>query len=414
MRHWTIEQKRLDIEVVHNEYTEEEQERMMDRMDEEDQVAAVTVSPPPLPDKFTSFTKWRTFSEGFKGHCAVLRGCMKIPIVYVLRDHEVVTDEMMEAEYPTTDKRLMTLVRLAGADYARDNIRVWELLRPLVRETPAWNYVKQYDDTQNGRMAFLVLQTRGEGEAALDARRSAAENIIQTAKFTGKSKRFTMQSYINLLQGAFTELETCGPEYALTDKQKVKIFTKGMVSKDYEATKASIYQNAETRDDWQRCYAFVETMEQFRPDYSDERTFERNISETNKHGAAKGGDSSYRSPAQWAALSREERDKILSARGKKKGGDGKKQKRKDKKEAHKRKLEELMKTATEELAGLTGGTDATANPNNVEAGTPAAQARQPGQPEVNPADQFGRKAHAIRTILTAVAEASRGGGTSNG
>jgi predicted CopG family antitoxin len=105
IRHWAIEQKRLNLEVVHNAFTAEEQGRMMDRIDEEDQVEAVTVSPPAfLPDKFTSFTKWRTFSEGFKGHCAVLRGCMKIPIVYVLRDHEVVTDEMMEAEYTTTDK----------------------------------------------------------------------------------------------------------------------------------------------------------------------------------------------------------------------------------------------------------------------------------------------------------------------
>ena len=83
---------------------------------------------------------------------------------------------MEEEEYDSSDKRLMNLVVLQGREYRMDNIRVWELLRPLVHETPAWNYIKQYDTNQNGRMAFLVLQTRGEGEAAVDARRTAAED----------------------------------------------------------------------------------------------------------------------------------------------------------------------------------------------------------------------------------------------
>jgi hypothetical protein len=141
------------------------------------------------------------------------------------------------------------------------------LLRPLVLETAAWNYIKQYDVPQNGRMAFLTLQTRGEGEAAVDARRAAAEEIILKAQYTGKSKCFTLQSYTNLLQGAFTERESCGNngEYALSEKQKVSIFTKGLVVDKYAATKHSIFQNPKTWEDFQKCYAFVEMMEQFRP-----------------------------------------------------------------------------------------------------------------------------------------------------
>jgi hypothetical protein len=77
------------------------------------------------------------------------------------------------------------------------------LLHPLILETAAWNYVKQFDVTQDGRSAFLALQTRGEGEAAVDAPRAAAEEIIQMARYTGKSKRFSIGNYINLLQGAF-------------------------------------------------------------------------------------------------------------------------------------------------------------------------------------------------------------------
>jgi hypothetical protein len=254
MRHWTIERQRCGLPIVHNELTQDEVERILERMEEEDSIAEMKPVPPPLPDKFHSFGKhWRVFSEGFKGNCAVVRGTMHIPLAYLLREHTVVTPEHRAAAYGTADGRLMSIVRLDGKDYRKDNSLVWQLLRPLVLETAAWNYVKQYDVTQDGRSAFLALQTRGEGEAAVDARRAAAEDIIQTAKYTGKSKRFSIQTYINLLQGAYTELESIGDgEYALTEKQKVSIFTKGLVAEEYAATKHSIFQNEETRSDFQK------------------------------------------------------------------------------------------------------------------------------------------------------------------
>jgi hypothetical protein len=157
----------------------------------------------------------------------------------------------------------MAIVSLQGRDYQKDNSLMWQFLCPLVLETAAWNYVKQSDAMQDGRSAFLTLQIRGEGEATVDARCTASEEIIQMAKYTRKSKHFSIGNYINLLlQGAFTELESIGEgEYALTKKQKVSIFTKDLITEEYVAMKHSIYQNKETRSDFQKCYAFVETME---------------------------------------------------------------------------------------------------------------------------------------------------------
>jgi hypothetical protein len=117
------------------------------------------------------------------------------------------------------------------------------------------------------------------------------------AKYTRKSKRFSISNYINLLQGAFTELESMGEgDYALTKKQKVSIFTKGLVAEEYTAMKHSIYQNEETRSDFKKCYAFVETLEQFKPSYANTSSFNHNVSETGspKKGIYKG----YHSPAQ--------------------------------------------------------------------------------------------------------------------
>jgi hypothetical protein len=300
------------------------------------------------------------------------------------------------------DERLMAIVSLQGRDYQKDNSLVWQLLRPLILETAAWNYVKQYDTTQDGRSAFLALQTRGEGEAAVDARRAAAEEIIQTAKYTGKSKRFSIGNYINLLQGAFTELESIGEgEYALTEKQKVSIFTKGLVAEEYAATKHSIYQNEETRSDFQKCYAFVETMEQFKPSYANTSSFDRNVSETGS--SKKGIDKGYRSPAQWAALSKEEKDKILSARGSKKSGDRKGKKGRKPDGNNKRKLEAVVTEAAEAISAITDDAETT--------GTDGNSSRTPSglSSGTSPADQFGRKAHKIKRIIQNVVTAAKGG-----
>jgi hypothetical protein len=401
MRHWTIERQRCGLAIVHNELTQDELERILERMEEVESIVDLKPIPPPLPEKFGSFGKnWRVFFEGFKGHCAVVRGNLYIPLAYILREHTIVTPEHRAAAYSTADERLMAIVSLQGRDYQKDNSLVWQLLRPLILETAAWNYVKQYDVTQDGRSAFLALQTRGEGEAAVDARRAAAEEIIQTARYTGKSKRFSIGNYINLLQGAFTELESIGEgEYALTEKQKVSIFTKGLVAEEYAATKHSIYQNEETRSDFQKCYAFVETMEQFKPSYANTSSFDRNVSET---GSKKGIDKGYRSPAQWAALSKEEKDKILSARGSKKSGDRKGKKGK-KPENNKRKLESVVTEAAEAISAITEDT-ATTDTDGNSSRTPSGSSSG-----TSPVDQFGRKAHEIKRIIQNVVTAAKGG-----
>jgi hypothetical protein len=295
----------------------------------------------------------------------------------------------------------MAIVSLQGRDYLKDNSLVRQLLRPLVLETAAWNYVKQFNVTQDGRSAFLALQTRGEGEAAVDVQRAAAEEIIQTARYTGKSKRFSIGNYINLLQGAFTEPESIGKggEYALTKKQKVSIFTKGLVAEEYAATKHSIYQNEKSWSGFQNCYAFVETMEQFKPSYANTSSFDCNVLDA---GSKKGIDKGYRSPAQRAALSKEEKDKILSARCSKKSSDRKGKKGK-KPENNKRKLKSVVTEAAEAISAITDDTDMTGTDGNRSRMLNGSNTR------TSPADQFGHKAHKIKKIIQSVVVAAKGG-----
>jgi len=234
--------------------------------------------PPALPGKFTTFgTKWHSFYEGFKGHLMVQCGCMDIPLIYVIREHTDVTAAMRNANnYDLSDARLIAIFVLEGDEYDQDNKQVWNLLCPLVYGTPAWSYVKSYDRTKNRWTAWRVLAACGKGEAAMDARQTKAEHIIATARYTGKSKQFTVGDYINLFQSAFVEMEEVGDPY--TERRKVNIIVKGMMAPQSAATRTSIMQMKTTRNDFQAAYTFIETMEQFDLTLLDGATaFDRNV-----------------------------------------------------------------------------------------------------------------------------------------
>lgn len=193
-----------------------------------------------------------------------------------------------------------------GTEYSEDNNRVWDLLNPLVYGTAAWDYMKQYEHMKNGRTAFRVLEHCGEGEAAIDAHRTKAEDILSKARYTGKSKHFTLQSYINLLQGAFTELEECGEPYS--ERKKVDTFVKGLQAEGHASTRIVIIQSERTRNDFLQAYTFVETIERCNQSMTSVSNdgFDWSINQLGRKGKSGEADTSYKSPAKWKALSKED------------------------------------------------------------------------------------------------------------
>lgn len=388
MRNWTVERERIGLPLVHDEFTDEESQRILARMDEEAQFSVNKPVAPPLPEKFTSFgPKWREFSEGLKGHCGSVRGCMNIPLAYLLREVDPPTPEMLAAVYDTTDERLMALVRLAGPEYQQDNKRLWELMCPLIRGTAAWEYVKNFERTSDGRRAFRVLQLRGEGEAAIDARRTKAEATLAKAQYTGKSKRFTLQSYINLLQGAFNDLEECGDPYG--ERKKVDTFIKGLVADRFAVVRATIMGDPLKRGDFQLAYGYVETMENLRS--TTEGTgdgFDRNVSAVGVDANKKGGGKknvAYIPPAEWAKMSAEERKKVQSERDRKKN---KKTKKGPKQDGDlKRKLAEMAAEVLRDADDKHG--------NDSDDGNSGGDKKKKGKGGSGPQDQFGRNVHSL-------------------
>ena len=421
MVYWTKETQRISFvegaPVLHDLFTVAEMIRSKNRLLEEAEFKEHGGKVPTELVAFSGFgKKWRIFSEALKAYCKVVRGSMNLPLAYVLRDHEVVTNEMFEEEFNTTDAYLMKVVRLSGPEYKADNLRVWEIMYPFIVNTDAWSYVKGYEKSENARGAYLDLKRRGEGDAEIDARRVAAELRISKAQYTGQSQRHTLQHYIDTLQNAFTELSDCGEPYS--ERKKVDVLVNGLLAPRFSNACDHILGDQVKRLSFQESYAYLETLAGVRGDAGKD-SFARKVSGLHQDEDV-GKTWAYLPKKEFFKLSPEERKEHVANKPKRKGGDagGTKKKKGSGKaaEANKkwkksisgvakgRKIEqlvtELVRTATsgnakDDNSGSDHGSDGTSFANS------------------SPSDQFGRNSRSVirfaEEVLKAAGKSDDGG-----
>jgi hypothetical protein len=107
-----------------------------------------------LPAKFKGMEK---VLESFDHHCSWMRGMSGIPIIYVYREHEVVTEAIRTAQNATRGAYTMAMTVLTGMHYKANNNRVYNLLKDTTKETMAKTYVKPLDTARDGKGAVLAL-----------------------------------------------------------------------------------------------------------------------------------------------------------------------------------------------------------------------------------------------------------------
>jgi hypothetical protein len=403
MRLWTLWRIRQGIAIVHANYNDAAIRWATDRFEWERGLKINKPDTPDAPAKFNGFgDKWRSFSDGFFGMMSAVRGTMNIPLSYVFREHVVPTPEIgLAAAALPSDDYLMMVVSFNIPEFTTDNRRAWEHLRPLLFDTPAWEYVKRYDATKDARTAFRTLTLRGEGDAATEARKVKAESDIATAKFTGQGKAWTINKYINTLVGAFNDLESCGT--VKTEFEKVTALLHGIEDPKYNSSVAFILGSPQLRHDFQAAYNYLETVHQFsNSGIMGKKGFDRNVS-----GVSTGGDTMAdgRVPKEvWDAMSDKERKALLNKRkAARKGGSGnrggnnnsgqnggvKLTKGQKKKVAQFRKLEEVATSLMETLDAMG---------QEVGKGSTSLTKRSAG----SPSEQFGRKVKETRRLLKAV------------
>jgi hypothetical protein len=180
---------------------------------------------PTKPDPLKAEKDWFKFWEKLKNYLGWVRGAAKVPILYVVCDHDVVTEEIRDAEYTTHTMKVSALLRLSGEHFDVDNASVWEILKGLVIDGFGWSFVKRFDNSMNGREAISALRRQCEGMTSVKTRKNKAYASIANAVYRGIRKNFTFTQYVAIHQASHNELEDCNE--AIPESKKVSDFLAG-------------------------------------------------------------------------------------------------------------------------------------------------------------------------------------------
>ena len=387
LRLWVIWQQRMGVQQPQPEdYTEEEAAWALERFQFEDDLLTNKEKTPDAPDKFTNFhTGWRTFKDGVMGMLFAVRGAMNIPLLYVLRDHDEVTPEIRDADYIDSDEFLMAVVAVSPPTtiFKADNTRVWNLIYPLIHNTNAWEYVKQFESKKNARAAWKILIGRGEGESQRDTKQVAAERSLMTLMYDGSHKRYTWATHLNKVMKAFNDLDECGKPKS--DYDKVTSLFHTCRGDMFKTIRGNIFSNDELKHNFDRCIAHIEMQMQFESS-SPNAIGDRNVSSALTDTDKKNKSFKFLPKEQWAKMTKDEKAKYISAQKEKRSlstttTQSKRQKKKQR---------QLAALAQEILDAV--DTDDSDEVLNMK--LPAKDPRSSNKD--SPADQFGRNASAIK------------------
>lgn len=393
LRFWADERIRTGLPTGPNLFTEQVMGEYSNLMrSDEVEVAARKGQDPTKPDAIKAEKDWFKFWEKFKNYLGRVRGAAKIPLSYIVREHDEVTDGMREEVYENHTKRLIATTILSGEHYRIDNESVWVELKGLVIDGFAWSYIKKFEKSQDGRSAVMALKRQCEGKTSVKTRKNAAYLSIRQSNYRGARKAFTFAQYVAIHQNAHNELEDCGE--AMPESKKVSDFIDGITDQSLSAGITCVMSEERYSDSFEATQQFLGTLVANQAVHNrGKRGDDRNVSSA-KGGKSGGGNKSKKGKSgkklearfyprdEWEALTQEERAKVIEL---------KKKKRESKSNGGGGKRKAASAETNRDDDAVTGEGDNAGSGTNDETST----ARDNG------GDEFGRGAHKKRKVAGA-------------
>ncbi len=174
-----------------------------------------------------------------------------------------------------------------------------------------------HDRARNGRAAWKALVEHYEGPTEQNKVIEAAYNTIRNATYQGERRNWTFESYYHAHQEAHYDLELYGE--MVSENKKVTDFLRGISDPMCSVAKGIVLATPEYLNDFTKAALYIVSM--LNVTLINNSNQKRNISNVNtkndkKTGKLRGGKKLTRSysPAEWRALTNEERKKVLEAR----------------------------------------------------------------------------------------------------
>jgi hypothetical protein len=330
------------------------------------------------PTKLKEMSEWLKFWEATVTYFGSIRGAADIPISYVFRDTLAITQADRDADYHSTDAKLIRCTVLQGTHFNADNVRVWNEWKVLVQDGPGWDFCKRFEGTQNGREAVLILRRQQESMTGITSRKNIAYTALESLAFSGPRRDWTFEQYVNGHLAAHNTLEQCGEPVA--PAKKVKDFLDNISDDRLSNAKDLVYGDDNLMVDFEATQQKLTLIltKKSTADRSQKRRGAR-IGEvtTNKHQKVE--DRNYDND-EWWALTKEQRGEVSKLRKKKGNNGGKAKKEKE----HKKRFDKAVRKAAAAAVAKQDKADSPASSEDEEETKPVTK---------DAGKQFGRDAH---------------------
>jgi hypothetical protein len=267
------------------------------------------------PEAYKKDTKWRVWKEQFLNYMGSKYGQNKAHLSYILRSEDDPADE--EDIEDNDFERMIYLTPHEGITFQYDNGMVYGELKALLINSTAFTWMHIYDQARNGRAAWKALVQHYEGPTEQNKVIEAAYNTICNATYQGERRNWTFESYYQAHQEAHYDLDLYGE--VVTENKKVTDFLRGISDPTCNVAKGIVLATPEYLNDFTKAVLYIASMLNVTL-INQNQSQRRNISNVNtkNRGKGKGHKKLTRSysPAEWRALSNEEREKVLDAHAK--------------------------------------------------------------------------------------------------
>jgi hypothetical protein len=217
--YWCKEQKRQDLDLDANRFTDEELEATLQRMAVE---TGDDETKPELPTKFDP-NKWVSWSKKVENYLWQVKGNNNTPLIYVVRK----TRTDASPPFTSGEEERVYKTSQRGQAYNKDNQKVFEILTQLLSGTMAWTWMSSYEASKNGKGAFDALRNHYDGPGQVEKRLGYARNILANTHYRSE-KQYSFESYVTKLSEAFEVLKDNSVEKA--EREKVDCLLDGIQS----------------------------------------------------------------------------------------------------------------------------------------------------------------------------------------
>ena len=207
-----------------------------------------------MPDKFKLTSMWIIFSEAFGTYLNRLKGTTsKISLNYIIRDTEIPNPG---AVYLTENETLVQNASLVGPNFDKDNSRVYGILKQLILEGPAWSFITpQIDRAAHGRLAWLALRAHYEGESFMTKQKEEAYAALDAVHYKGEKATFTFEHFTNIMTKAYNDLQRFGEP--VLERKKVRDLLSKITDPKLDAAKQTIRITAGYKDSFAAAVNFL-------------------------------------------------------------------------------------------------------------------------------------------------------------